>query len=470
MDNFNRYGEEHYGQTNYNSNSAFSNTYGNSYGNVNPEKPKKPRKSHSTAKKFMTAIAIALVFGLVGGLMFTGTAYVSNKMTGNQLTSASTTDSGDKSSGDSKSDSSSGSVKTLTKSSGKIDATKTSTATTVHDVSDIVENVMPSIVQVTNATLTEYRNFFYETYSVPSVSAGSGIIIAEDGDYIYIATNNHVVSGDSTNQTITITFSDETAVEGTVQGADESNDLAVVKVKISDLSDSTLNTIKVATLGDSDSVKVGDSAVVIGNAMGYGQSVTTGVISALDREVTLETDSGQTISNKLMQTDAAVNPGNSGGALLNMNGEVIGIVSAKYIDTDAEGLGYAIPMSTAESIIEALMNGDSVNTNQLAGDSTDTAYLGIYGVDISVNAATTYGMPEGVYVSSVVDGTGAAKAGIEKKDIITAINGNTVTSMSELQSYLQNFNPGDTVTLTVAKNSANYATKEITVTLSGQQK
>lgn len=484
--NFDEFGSGMYGNNPYSQNgqnngqnvyqnASNNSAYGTGNGAFNPysndqKKPKKQKKTSTAFRKFTTTIAIALVFGLVAGLMFQGTSYISGKILGkdaaknsSSVTTASNND-----------DESESKVKTLTKSSGKIDATKTSTATTVNDVSDIVDNVMPSIVQVTNATLTEYNSFFYGTYTRPEVSAGSGIIIAEDGDYIYIVTNNHVIASDSTAQKITITFSDESAVEGVVQGADESNDLAVVKVKMSDLSDSTLSTIKVATIGDSTKVNVGDSAVVIGNAMGYGQSVTTGVISALNREVSLQTEDGQTISNKLMQTDAAVNPGNSGGALLNMNGEVIGIVSAKYIDTEAEGLGYAIPISNAESIIEDLMNGKSNNTAQESGDeipsfdSAQTAFLGIAGYDISINSASTYNIPEGVYVIQVNSGSGAEKAGIEQKDIITAIDGNTVTSMEELSKYLENFKPGDTVTVTFAKYSDNYSTKQAEVTLSGK--
>lgn len=500
MDNFDDFGSGNYGQNRYNNSngqdtgspygaSQNNNAYGqnsNPYGsqmngngmngsryNANAAytpysggKQKKPKtkKPHPMAKKFGTAVAIALVFGLVAALMFQGTSYVSEKILGKDTASTvTTTDSSDGSSD------SSDTHKTLTKSSGKIDATKTSTATTVNNVSDIVTNVMPSIVQVTNASLTEYRSFFNETYSVPTVSAGSGIIIAEDGDYIYIATNNHVISN---SQKITITFSDDSAVEGEVQGADESSDLAVVKVKLSDLSDTTLSTIKVATIGDSTKVKVGDSAVVIGNAMGYGQSVTTGVISALNREVSIQADDGTTISNKLMQTDAAVNPGNSGGALLNMNGEVIGIVSAKYVNTNAEGLGYAIPISNAESIIEELMNGQSVSSDTQeasSGNSAQTAYIGIAGVDISLSASSTYNMPEGVYVAKVMSGSGAEKAGIEKKDVVTAINGNSISSMEELSSYLQNYNPGDTVKLTVAKYSDNYNTTQVDVTLTEKQ-
>lgn len=430
------------------------------------KKKAKTKKPHPTAKKFGVAAAIAVVFGLVAALMFQGTTYVSEKILGKDTASTVTATS---------SNDSDGSVKTLTKSSGKVDATKTSTATTVNNVSDIVTNVMPSIVQVTNVTLKEYQDWFGGTYTQKVPSAGSGIIISEDSDYLYIATNNHVISGNSNGQTITIIFSDDTAVEGTIQGADESSDLAVVKVKLSDLSDSTLNTIKVATLGDSTKLKVGDSAVVIGNAMGYGQSVTTGVISALNREVSLEADDGTTISNKLIQTDAAVNPGNSGGALLNMNGEVIGIVSAKYVDTSAEGMGYAIPISNAESILTALMNGEQVsdNTDSLqnvtTANSNQTAVLGILGADVSTNLSTTYNMPQGVFVTMVYSGTGAEKAGLEKKDIITAVNGTSVSSMQELSDYLVNYKPGDTVTVTVAKYKDNYNTSQVDVTLSEKQ-
>jgi len=412
-----------------------------------PEKPKKPKKERPFLKKLTKVVAIALVFGLVAGVAFQGSNYLTAKLTGTESASSSST-------------------ATTLGSSDDIGTTATSTATTVTDVSDIVENVMPSIVQVTAVSVTEYQSIFGNGGSYESESAGSGIIVSQDDDYIYIVTNNHVVSGASS---LTITFDDGSAVAAEIQGTDSSTDLAVVKVAMSDVDSSTLDSIAVATLGDSDSLAVGESAVVIGNALGYGQSVTTGVISALNREVEMEAEDGTTITNELIQTDAAVNPGNSGGALLNMNGEVVGIVSAKYTDTDVEGMGYAIPITSAKSIIEQLMNGESVSDSD-SDSATSDAYLGIAGVDVTDSLASTYNLPEGVYVYGVYSNTGAADAGLTKGDVITEIDGNSVSGMTDIQSYLATKSAGDTVTITVATASSNYASsEEYTVTLTARQ-
>ena len=267
---------------------------------------------------------------------------------------------------------------------------------------------------------------------------------------------------------MTITFADDSAVAAEIQGTDTSTDLAVVKVAMSDVDSSTLSAIAVATLGDSDSLSVGESAVVIGNALGYGQSVTTGVISALNREVQLEAEDGTAITNELIQTDAAVNPGNSGGALLNMKGEVVGIVSAKYSDTDVEGMGYAIPITSAKTIIEQLMNGQSVSDN--SSSSSSNAYLGIAGVDVTSSLSSSYNLPAGVYVYGVYSNTGAADAGLTRGDVITAIDGNKVSGMTDIQSYLATKSAGDTVTLTVCSASSNYKdTEDVQVTLTAKQ-
>lgn len=409
-----------------------------------PQKPKKPKKERPFLKKIGKVVAIALVFGLVAGAAFQGVNFATGKLTGT-------------------SSSSSSSSATSLGTSNDIGTT----ATTVTDVSDIVTNTMPAIVQVTAVSVTEYRSFFGSGQSYESESAGSGIIISQDDDYIYIATNNHVVSGASS---LTITFADDSAVAAEIQGTDSSTDLAVVKVAMSDVDSSTLDSIAVATLGDSDSLQVGESAVVIGNALGYGQSVTTGVISALNREVELEAEDGTAITNELIQTDAAVNPGNSGGALLNMNGEVVGIVSAKYSDTDVEGMGYAIPITSAKTIIEQLMNGESVSDSST---STGDAYLGIAGVDVTAqfSKSASSDLPsEGVYVYGVYTNTGAAEAGLSKGDVITAIDGNSISGMSDIQSYLATKSAGDTVTVTVSTASSSYSeSKDLQVTLTSKQ-
>lgn len=449
-----QYGPNAYGQGAYNQNGygQNQNMYGQQpYGQPDRKKMKKarkvrtrgPKKPHPMAKKFGTAVALALVFGVVAGAAFGGTTYIARRGQG-------TTNSGTSA--------------TLTKSSGKISATSTSSATTVTDVSDIVKNVMPAIVQVTNVSVTEYQSFFgMQTIPKETESAGSGIIISQDDNYVYIATNNHVVSN---SESLTVTFNDNSAVEGEVQGTDPSTDLAVIKVKISNISDSTMKAIKVATLGSSDDLTVGESAVVIGNALGYGQSVTTGVISALNREVSLQDDDGNTITNKLIQTDAAVNPGNSGGALLNMKGEVVGIVSAKYSDESVEGMGYAIPISSASSIIQELMEKGSVSDSSASSGSSDSdsvsgytektakvtlgddANLQIYCMDISSEMASYYQRPEGVYISRIVTGGAADKAGLEEGDVIQKIDGTSTLTTQELKNVLAEKKAGDTVEVT----------------------
>ncbi len=404
------------------------------------KKNKKEKKPTGFAAKLGRVAVIALVFGLIAGIAFQSVVYVSNRFLGTETAAVESTT--ETTEDDSSSSSSTASVET------------TSTVVT-SDVSEIAENVLPAIVQVTNVGLTEYQTFF-GTVSQESTSAGSGIIISQDDEYIYIATNNHVVSG---AETLTITFNDETAVEGTIKGTDSSCDLAVVAVAVADIPEETLSAIKVATLGDSDSTVVGEAAIVIGNAMGYGTSVTTGIISAKDREVSITDDDGNVITNSLLQTDAAVNPGNSGGALLNANGEVIGIVSAKLSDESVEGMGYAIPITYAWSIIQQMIDNDVVS-------ELDASYLGIAGRDITSDMSEQYDIPVGVYVAQVVEGSGADEAGIEVEDVITSFNGRTVTSVNTLNNIMQYISAGTTVEITVAKASNNYeeVTYEVTLT------
>lgn len=324
-------------------------------------------------------------------------------------------------------------------------------------MSGIVDEVMPSIVAITNMTEAQYRNFFGQVQNYESESAGSGIIIGQDNDYLYIVTNNHVVAGATS---LTVCFVDDQTVTAEVKGTDSNSDLAVVAVKISDISGDTMKNIKVATMGDSDSVKVGESAIAIGNALGYGQSVTTGVISALDREVTLQDEStGSTTTNALIQTDAAINPGNSGGALLNLQGEVIGINSAKYSDTAVEGMGYAIPIATAKPIIDDLIQRETV-------DEAESAYLGIAGADITEDVSKTYNMPRGIYVTKVVENSAADEAGIQKGDILTAFDGKKVSSMEGMQEMLRYYKAGEKIKVTVQQaNNGQYEEKELEVTL-----
>ena len=441
-----------------------SNNGGSGYGSggyspyQDPTPAKKPKKSGGFGKTLIKTVAIAVVFGLVSGGVFYGVNRFAGQTQSKEDTTEQTQTSETK-------EEPAADVTTIASQDGPVESTDTTAVTTVTDVSDIVENAMPAIVQVTNMSIVEYRSWFGQNYQAQSESAGSGIIISQDSDYLYIASNNHVVEGATT---LTITFCDDSAVEAQLQGTYPANDLAVIKVAISDISSSTMDSIKVATIGDSDSAEVGSSAIVIGNALGYGQSVTTGVISALNRDVTFQNSDGSTQTISLLQTDAAVNPGNSGGALLNMNGEVIGIVSAKYSDTEVEGMGYAIPMSQAKDLINQLMETGTVtvdNSKEEQSVQGNGAYLGIAGVDLDQNTAFQYNMPTGVYVAQVVAGSGAESAGIEKGDVITAFNGVEILSMSELQQQLAKCHPGDTVKVSVARSNANYAISTVDVTL-----
>ena len=318
---------------------------------------------------------------------------------------------------------------------------------------------MPSIVAITNTATVTYQSFWGQYYSQPSESCGSGIIIDKNDKYLYIASNNHVVAD---ADTLTVQFVDGSTAEAEVRGTVPGNDLAVVQIKLEDIKEKTMDAIKIATVGDTKNLQVGEASIAIGNALGYGQSVTTGVISALGRSVTTQDETtGQTITNsKLIQTDAAINPGNSGGALLNAKGEVIGINSVKYASTEVEGIGYAIPMSTAMPIIQSLIeNGDYVNTQ--------SAYLGIQGQDLTSDVAKVYNMPEGIYIAKVLAGSGAQKAGLQQGDIITKFGDASVTSMSELQAELAGYSAGDKVTVIISRQQGNgYEEMEVEVTLS----
>lgn len=389
--------------------------------------PKKPKKS---APKWAKATGLAVVLGLVAGCTFQGTGYMVNKFLVN-----------DTSSQDSKSVSS---TKLTTSSDSSVVTT---------DVTKIVDSCMPSVVSITNMSVQQVQSFFGGTQEQESESAGSGIIIGENDTELLIATNYHVVEG---SDTLTVSFIDEESVEANLKGADSSKDLAVIAVNLDDIKDSTKDQIKVATLGDSDSLQVGEPAVAIGNALGYGQSVTTGVISATNRQL-------DGYSSNLIQTDAAINPGNSGGALLNSKGEVIGINSAKIAESSVEGIGYAIPISDVSDTLTDLMNQET--KTKVAED--EQGQIGIQGVDVTEDSAQMYNIPTGVYISSVVKGGGAEKAGLSKGMVITGIDGTTVDSMSTLQEQLQYYKAGETVKLTVEvpSNSGDYQEKEIEVTL-----
>jgi len=327
----------------------------------------------------------------------------------------------------------------------------------ITDVSEIVENVMPSIVAITSKTLvnTGYYGFFYYGTQQYQEGAGSGIIIAKTDSELLILTNNHVVED---AEELVVTFIDDENVNATIKGTSSKKDVAVISVKLNDIKSSTLEKIRLATLGNSNNLKVGQGVVAIGNALGYGQSVTTGVVSALNREVTIDD-----ITNKMIQIDAAINGGNSGGALLNSVGEVIGINSAKYSSssyTDSasiEGMGFAIPISDITELIETLSNGE---------EDTNGGKIGITGREINEQYAKAYNMPQGFYITSIEEGTDAAKSGLEIGYIIVKIDDEEVETYNDLSNYLYTKKPGDKVTLTVSYASGRqYKEKEIEVTL-----
>ena len=326
----------------------------------------------------------------------------------------------------------------------------------VLDVSDIVEKAMPSVVAINNKMLLQSNNWFFGPQQYEATGAGSGIIIGQNDTELLIVTNNHVVEN---SEDLQVVFIDNQAVEAKIKGTDVENDLAVVAVPLENIPADTMSQISIATMGDSDSLKVGQGVIAIGNALGYGQSVTVGYISALDREVRTSDDN---ITRNLLQTDAAINPGNSGGALLNMKGEVIGINSAKYSDTDVEGMGYAIPITAVQDIINDLMN----TKTRTEVDQSKQGYLGIQGLTIDETYSSTFGMPQGVYVYEIIEGGAASKTDLQAKDIITKFDGSSVRTMEDLQQMLTYYEGGDTVTLTVQRlENGQYVEHEISITL-----
>ncbi len=332
-----------------------------------------------------------------------------------------------------------------------------STSTITSDVSTIAESVMPAMVSITNMSVQEVQSFFGQTLNQEQTSAGSGVIIAENEDELLILTNNHVVES---SNVLTITFNNDESVEGEVKGTDPAKDLAIVSVPRDTISDEIMDSIKVATLGDSDELNVGEPVVAIGNALGYGQSVTTGIVSALGRTL-------DGIEGELIQTDTAINGGNSGGALVNAKGEVIGINVAKIGSTGVEGMGYAIPVSGASETIDTLMNRE---TRELVAEA-DKGYIGIQGVSVTADSAQMYGMPEGVYISEIVEGGAAEKAGITKGSIITELDGVSVTSIEGLVDSLAYYAKGETVSITVEvpTSSGEYEEKVMDITLQEAQ-
>ncbi len=328
----------------------------------------------------------------------------------------------------------------------------------ITDVSEIVEEVMPSIVAITSKTLVKSGSFgpFYNNTEQYATGAGSGIIISKTDDELLILTNNHVIED---AEELSVRFVNEKSVDAQVKGTSERRDVAVIAIKMKDLDDDTINAIKIATLGNSDELKVGNGIIAIGNALGYGQSVTTGVVSALNREVTIDN-----VTTKMIQIDAAINGGNSGGALLNNKGEVVGINSAKYSSqassssASVEGMGFAIPITDIRELVTSLMNGEEDKSGGM---------IGIEGYFISEQQSTQYNMPTGVYISKIVDGSGADKAGLEIGNIIVEIDNIKVTKFADITDYLYNKKKGEKVKLKINYiNGRQYSEKTVEVTLS----
>lgn len=409
--------------------------------NQEPEN-KRPKKK---GRKAVAVVCAGMVFGLVASVTFQASNYMVERVLGKSKQTASTT-------------------KNTSSSSTNVNSTKlTQTKSTVtSDISEIVENAMPSVVSITNISVQQVQSFFQGTQEYESQSSGSGIIIGKNDSELLVVSNNHVVSG---SDTLTVTFINNTSVEAQIKGTDPDKDLAVIAVPLDKIDEDTMSQIAVATLGDSSELKVGEPVIAIGNALGYGQSVTNGIVSAKDRTLSSSSPEGETEENsvKYIQTNAAINPGNSGGALLNMNGEVIGINTAKVADSAVEGMGYAIPVSDVSDIIEDLMN----RTTRTKVNEGEQGQLGITGFDVAEENAAMYGMPKGVYISKIAEGSGAEKAGLTKGSIIVEFDGTAIDSMATLQERLQYYKAGETVSVTVRVPSATgeYTENTVDVTL-----
>ncbi len=389
-------------------------------------------------KKGVKTVALALSFGVAASVSFQGSNYVINQWMGEEQQTEVT-----------------GGVR-LSQMSGLTDG-EVKTANTgggFLDISSIAEQAMPSVVSITNKTVQEIR-LFGQSQAYENESRGTGIIIGQTDEELLLVTNNHVING---AKEITVGFVDGEMAPAKVKGTDSGRDLAVLSIPTEEISEKTQEQIRVIELGKSSELLVGEQVVAIGNALGYGQSVTTGIVSALDREVTIEDN-----TNTLIQTDAAINPGNSGGALLNGKGQLVGINSAKYSDTNVEGMGYAIPVDDVVDIIEGLMNR---TIREEKAPEEEQGFLGITVQAVTSDVASAYDMPKGVYITSVTEGSGAERAGLKKGDIITRFDGSSVGSQEELKEQLSYYRAGEQVKLTVSQTvDGEYRERDITVTL-----
>ena len=421
----------------------YNNNNYNPYNNMYTEPPKKKSPFAGFGVTLIKTVTIALVFGLVAGASISTVLHFSGITLGLfdeakpsvMIPEVDTQESAEEGE--------------LKENGDSLQETDTSvTVETAMDVSDIVENSMPCVVAISNTGEVVYQNIWGQTYTEETQSAGTGFIVKQDKQYIYIATNNHVIA-DATK--LEVQFCDGAVLEAEVKGTVASKDVAVIKVAVSDIPIETERAIRIAALGDSNELEVGEAAIAIGNALGYGQSVTTGVISATGRSVTVQDSStgAVIVNNNLIQTDAAINPGNSGGALLNIRGEVIGINSVKYADTNVEGIGYAIPINDAMLIIDKLIEGERI-------DESQSGYLGIQGQDCE----------QGAYVVEVFDDSAAEEAGIQAGDIITKFEGYDIATMSQLKELLSYYAAGEEVTFVILRPEGdNYTEIEISVTL-----
>ena len=421
----------------YDTNSAA----GGNYGSQIPSEPEKKKKaSGGFGKKLLMCACLGLCFGLFGGLGLYAVQQVTGLTTGSQVQESSS------SQNVTESTASAGSEVKLTTAEG--------TRIISSDVSDMVEEVMPAMVSIVK-DYTETSSFWGRTYSEDRQGSGSGIIVAESDTELILVTNHHVVDGATR---LTVTFIDGSTAEAQIKGSDADMDLAVIAVQLESLSEDTRSAITVAKLGDSDALRLGEQVVAIGNALGYGQSVSGGWISALDREVT----SSDSSTGYFIQTDAAINPGNSGGALVNLNGEVIGINSSKIGGDYVEGIGFAIPISAARPIIEELMSKET----RVKVEDGQTGYMGINLQTVTEDFAYLYGVPEGVFVRSVEEGSAAQEAGMLSGDVITRFEGEKITSYEDLEEVMQYYGPGSQVTVVVKRQiNGSYEDVELEMTL-----
>ena len=438
----------HYSSYAQQSSTAHTDAQGSSYKRQNEaakQETVKSRKKGSAFKRIVGISAAALLFGTIAG----GTMFGVNNLATNLMKTE------EESTALSKKVPEVSSVEL--KEASKAVTTANNSSPTLADVSPIAESAMPSVVAIKGTTSVETYSWFGEGQTYDTPSSGSGIIIGKNDTELLVVTNNHVVED---TKDLSVVFIDNEEVKASVKGRDSENDIAIIAVKLEDIKSETLEKIAVARMGDSDELKVGQGVVAIGNALGYGQSVTVGYVSAIDREVTTKDSS---IKN-LLQTDAAINPGNSGGALLNMSGEVIGINTAKYASTEVEGMGYAIPISKVKDIISEL---SSKETRSDKVDENNQGYLGIQGKNIGEDVAEAYDMPRGIYVYKIVENSLAADSDLREKDIITKVDSQSVKNMEELKDILSYYKSGEKVKLTVQRlKDSEYEEKEIEITLS----